>query len=44
MTKARLTVGVLCDTSFLVCLNRPNEAMHGHARGYPSNVAPLILT
>ena len=34
MPKAKLTVGVLCDTSFLVCLNRPNEAMHGHARGY----------
>lgn len=34
MPKDRMNLGVLCDTSFLVCLNRPSEALHGHARGY----------
>jgi len=34
MPKSRPTAGVLCDTSFLVSLNRPKEALHGNARGY----------
>lgn len=34
MPKEKISLGVLCDTSFLVCLNRSSEALHSHARGY----------
>lgn len=34
MPKKPTCMGVLCDTSFLVCLNRPTEVLHENARGY----------
>ena len=48
MPKSNPTFGVLCDTSFLVCLNRPIELLHGHARGYlkylMAEQAPLYVS
>jgi len=34
MSKIGDKLGVLCDTGFLIRLNRPQEPLHAHARGY----------
>lgn len=34
MPKKKESLGVLCDTSFLIRLNNPNEQLHTNARGY----------
>jgi predicted nucleic acid-binding protein len=34
MPKKKETLGVLCDTSFLIRLNNPLEPLHANARGY----------
>lgn len=48
MPKPKPNLGVLCDTSFLVCLTRPTEALHRHARGYLKHLmaaqAPLYVS
>lgn len=34
MPKKKETLGILCDTSFLIRLNNPAEPLHANARGY----------
>ena len=34
MPKKSQSLGVLCDTGFLIRLNNPNEPLHTNARGY----------
>jgi predicted nucleic acid-binding protein len=34
MPKAKSQLGVLCDTGFLIRLNKPADPLHAHARGY----------
>ncbi len=38
MSKSGLTLGVLCDTGFLIRLNQPQDELHGNARGYLKNL------
>ncbi len=34
MSKSGMSLGVLCDTGFLIRLNQPNDPLHANARGY----------
>jgi hypothetical protein len=34
MAKSLLKLGVLCDTSFFIRLNNPQDPLHSYARGY----------
>ncbi len=34
MSNARLKLGILCDTGFLIRLNQPHDPLHINARGY----------